>query len=104
MSDVADTSHIMTISRNGQVSIPASARARWGASKVLVVDMGDMVVMRPLPDDPIGAMAGKYKGRGLSSDDMRRETRELEQEIEDEEEAMREKAARARTAEYGGAM
>lgn len=34
--------------RNGQVSIPAEARARWNARKVVVVDMGDRIVMRDL--------------------------------------------------------
>jgi bifunctional DNA-binding transcriptional regulator/antitoxin component of YhaV-PrlF toxin-antitoxin module len=40
----------MTISSNGQVSIPAATRARWGTRKVLVVDLGDRVVMRPSVD------------------------------------------------------
>jgi bifunctional DNA-binding transcriptional regulator/antitoxin component of YhaV-PrlF toxin-antitoxin module len=57
--------HLMTMSRNGQVSIPAQTRARWGTRKVIVVDLGDRVVMRPAPDgDPIEALQGKYAGRG----------------------------------------
>jgi AbrB family looped-hinge helix DNA binding protein len=58
--------HLMTISSNGQVSIPAAARARWGTRKVLVVDLGDRVVMRPAPetDDGIAPLQGKYAGRG----------------------------------------
>ncbi|MGQ0623040.1 MAG: AbrB/MazE/SpoVT family DNA-binding domain-containing protein [Sporichthyaceae bacterium] len=93
---MADTSHIMTISRNGQVSIPASARARWGTRKVLVVDMGDLVVMRPVSDDPIGEMAGKYAGRGLSSEEMRREQREDDEAEEDRWEEERRRAAELR--------
>lgn len=55
----------MTISGNGQVSIPAATRARWRTRKVLVVDLGDRVVIRPLVDeDPVGALMGKYAGRG----------------------------------------
>lgn len=56
----------MTISSNGQVSIPAAARARWGTRKVLVVDLGDRVVMRPAPetDDGPAQLQGKYAGRG----------------------------------------
>jgi AbrB family looped-hinge helix DNA binding protein len=58
--------HMMTISSNGQVSIPAAARARWGTRKVLVVDLGDRVVMRPAADDRDGVarLRGKYAGRG----------------------------------------
>ena len=57
-------SHVMKVSRNGQVSIPAETRSRWGAERVVVVDLGDRVVIRPLPDDPVGALVGKYAGRG----------------------------------------
>ncbi len=68
-------SYVMKVSSNGQVSIPAEARARWKADRMLVVDMGDRVVMRPLPPDPVGALRGKYAGRGPSSDEARREAR-----------------------------
>lgn len=68
-------SHVMTISRNGQVSIPAAARARWKARRVVVVDLGDRVVMRPLVDDPVGDLEGKYRGRGPSSERARQEAR-----------------------------
>ncbi|WP_375503850.1 AbrB/MazE/SpoVT family DNA-binding domain-containing protein [uncultured Jatrophihabitans sp.] len=55
----------MTISSNGQVSIPAVARARWGTRKVLVVDLGDRIVMRPVPDGEhaVSALRGKYAAR-----------------------------------------
>ncbi|MCW2526089.1 MAG: AbrB/MazE/SpoVT family DNA-binding protein [Pseudonocardiales bacterium] len=58
--------HTMTISRNGQVSIPAAARARWRTRKVLVVDLGDRVVMRPVIDDgeAVAQLQGKYAERG----------------------------------------
>ena len=65
----------MKVSSNGQVSIPADARARWHAEKMLVVDLGDRLVMRPLPDDAVGSLVGKYKG-GPTSDDIRRRARE----------------------------
>jgi bifunctional DNA-binding transcriptional regulator/antitoxin component of YhaV-PrlF toxin-antitoxin module len=58
----------MKVSRNGQVSIPADARARWQADRVVVVDLGDRVVIRPLSEDPVGDLIGKYAGRGPSSD------------------------------------
>ena len=68
-------SHVMKVSRNGQVSIPAEARTRWQAERVVVVDLGDRVVIRPLPDDPVGALVGKYSGRGPSTTRARQAAR-----------------------------
>jgi bifunctional DNA-binding transcriptional regulator/antitoxin component of YhaV-PrlF toxin-antitoxin module len=67
--------YVMKVSANGQVSIPAATRSRWRTARVLVVDLGDRVVLRPLPDDPVGALVGKYRGRGPSTDDARRRAR-----------------------------
>ncbi len=62
----------MKVSRNGQVSIPAEVRARWGnPERMTVVDLGDHIAMRPTPDDPLDALMGKYRGRGPSTDEMR---------------------------------
>ena len=70
------TTYIMKISGNGQVSIPADARSRWQADRVLVVDLGDYVLMRPLTgDDPVGELRGKYAGVGLDTDTMRKNAR-----------------------------
>lgn len=69
------TSHVMTISRNGQVSIPAEARSRWKARRVVVVDLGDRVVMRPLVEDPVGDLEGKYRGRGPDTERARQQAR-----------------------------
>jgi AbrB family looped-hinge helix DNA binding protein len=63
--------HVMTVSRNGQVSIPAETRARWNTRQVSVVDLGDRVVMRPISEDPIVALKGKYANRGPSTDSAR---------------------------------
>jgi bifunctional DNA-binding transcriptional regulator/antitoxin component of YhaV-PrlF toxin-antitoxin module len=69
----------MTISGNGQVSIPAAARARWGTRKVLVVDLGDRVVMRPAADtDAASQLQGKYANRGPDSSAARRAARRAE--------------------------
>lgn len=57
------TSYVMKVSSNGQMSIPAEARSRWGSDRVVVVDLGDRIVVRPLPEDPVGTLRGKYKGR-----------------------------------------
>jgi bifunctional DNA-binding transcriptional regulator/antitoxin component of YhaV-PrlF toxin-antitoxin module len=67
--------YVMKVSANGQVSIPAATRSRWRTARVLVVDLGDRVVLRPLPDDPVGALVGKYRARGPSTDDARRRAR-----------------------------
>ena len=69
------TGQVMTISRNGQVSIPAEARSRWNARQVVVVDLGDRVVMRPLAEDPVGELEGKYRGRGPRTDRSRQQAR-----------------------------
>jgi bifunctional DNA-binding transcriptional regulator/antitoxin component of YhaV-PrlF toxin-antitoxin module len=67
--------HVMKISSNGQVSIPAEARARWKSDRVLVVDLGDRVVVRPLPADPVADLEGKYRGRGPGTERARRQSR-----------------------------
>lgn len=72
---MAATGHVMTISRNGQVSIPAETRSRWKTRHVVVVDLGDHVVMRPLVDDPEAELEGKYRGRGPSTELTRRQAR-----------------------------
>lgn len=70
------TSHVMRVSTNGQVSIPAETRARWRADRVLVVDLGDRIVVRPLSQHGIAELRGKYRGRGPDSDEARRLARE----------------------------
>jgi bifunctional DNA-binding transcriptional regulator/antitoxin component of YhaV-PrlF toxin-antitoxin module len=65
----------MKVSGNGQASIPASVRARWNANRAVVVDLGDHVVVRPLPDEPVKALRGKYAGRGPDTDAARRSAR-----------------------------
>jgi len=73
---------VMTVSRNGQVSIPAAARARWATRKVVVVDLGDRVVLRPAAADPVAALQGKYAGHGPDSSATRRQERSAEQRAE----------------------
>jgi bifunctional DNA-binding transcriptional regulator/antitoxin component of YhaV-PrlF toxin-antitoxin module len=65
------TGQVMKVSRNGQVSIPAATRARWQVERVVVMDLGDRVVIRPLPADPVKSLVGKYEGRGSSTSQMR---------------------------------
>lgn len=72
---MVETSHVMTVSRNGQVSIPAETRARWNTRQVLVVDLGDRVVMRPVGDDQVGDLRGKYAKQGPTTSRARRDSR-----------------------------
>ena len=51
------------------------AEAFCGSRKVVVVDLGDRVVIRPLGDEPIGDLDGKYRGCGPSTDRSRKEAR-----------------------------
>lgn len=71
------TNYVMKVSSNGQVSIPAEARARWRPERMLVVDLGDRLVMRPLPQDAVRSLMGRYGGRP-STDEARRRSREDE--------------------------
>lgn len=65
-------SYVMKVSGNGQVSIPAEARARWKADQVVVVDLGDRIVMRPLSADPVDDLRGKYANRGPTTSQARK--------------------------------
>jgi len=64
------STYAVAVSSNGQISIPPAVRRRWGASRVLVLDKGTRIVVRPIPDDPISAIIGKYSA-GPVSDDLR---------------------------------
>ena len=70
------------VTRNGQVSLPAELRHRWGASSVLVVDRGDYAIVRPIPDDVVAALQGAYAGQGPNSEEARAAEREAEAESE----------------------
>lgn len=72
---MSEISHVMTVSRNGQVSIPAETRARWNTRQVLVVDLGDRVVMRPVGAEPVAELRGKYAKQGPTTSRARRESR-----------------------------
>ena len=74
---------ITRISQGGQVQIPAEIRHRWGTREVIIDDGGSFVRIRPVPDDPIEAVAGSLAGPGLSSDELRRIGRDEELEAEE---------------------
>jgi AbrB family looped-hinge helix DNA binding protein len=66
------------ITTGGQISLPAAVRNRWGTSTVVVEDLGDHVVVRPLPDDPIAAARGALKGQVGSTSQLRARARKDE--------------------------
>jgi bifunctional DNA-binding transcriptional regulator/antitoxin component of YhaV-PrlF toxin-antitoxin module len=75
---------IAPITKGGQVSVPAAVRKRWGAGKVWVEYHGDHVVLRPVPDDPVEAVAGIFKGRMRhTTDELRAIAREDERRAEE---------------------
>ena len=65
-----------TISKGGQVQVPAAVRRRWGTREVIIEDLGGSLLVRPLPADPIGAALGSLARGPLSTDELRRQARE----------------------------
>jgi hypothetical protein len=75
----------LVISRGGQVSVPAAVRKRWGTRTVLAEDLGDQLVLRPAPDDPIAAVHGIFAAElsgGPTIDKLRAGARAEEAELE----------------------
>jgi bifunctional DNA-binding transcriptional regulator/antitoxin component of YhaV-PrlF toxin-antitoxin module len=67
------------ITRGGQISIPSSIRHRWNTSTLALEDLGDRVVLKPAPDDPIAAARGALAGElSMSSGQLRKAAREAE--------------------------
>jgi AbrB family looped-hinge helix DNA binding protein len=59
--------HKVTISRKGQISLPAVIRKRFGlkeGDKLGVEEKGDALLLRPLPEHPLLNMRGKFKKEG----------------------------------------
>ena len=71
------------VTSNGQISLPAEVRHRWRVSSVLVIDLGDYAIVRPVPADPISALRGKYARPGPSLEAIRADERAEEAEAED---------------------
>ncbi len=58
--------------------MPAKVRHRWGTRHVTVEDQGDAIVIRPVPEDPIGAAVGSLRGRAPGTDVLRSRLRREE--------------------------
>lgn len=66
----------LKVTRGGQISLPAEVRHRWGTSSVAMEDLGDRIVVSPLPDDPVAAARGALTGEARStSEQLRRAAR-----------------------------
>jgi len=71
-----------TVSRNGQISVPAAVRHRWGTRSVLVIDRGGYAIVRPIPEDPVTALEGAYAAAGGTTEDARAAERAAEEAAE----------------------
>jgi AbrB family looped-hinge helix DNA binding protein len=63
------------VSARGQIAIPARIRKAHNLrkhSRIEWIDEGSRIILIPLPDDPIDALRGAYKGR-LSTEDLLKE-------------------------------
>jgi hypothetical protein len=47
-----------------------------------MIDKGDRVIVRPIPDDPLGAVVGKYADVLPASESARRQARDEDDERE----------------------
>lgn len=71
------------VTGNGQVSLPAELRHRWGTGSVLVIDRGDYAIVRPIPAEPLAELRGSHAGPGPSSEQARETERAAETERSD---------------------
>ena len=56
------------LSKGGQFSLPAEIRRRWATDSLVVEDLGDRVVLRPIPSDPVAAVMGAFPtGKGSAT-------------------------------------
>lgn len=70
------------ISKGGQVSLPAKIRRRWATDALVVEDLGDRVILRPIPSDPVAAVMGAFPTKKGSATRARQSIRKEEQAAE----------------------
>ena len=66
------------VTSNGQISLPAIVRRRWATTRVLVIDRGSYAIVRPIPDDVVDALRGKYADDGPPAEAARSAERAAE--------------------------
>ena len=78
---------LASITRGGQISLPAEVRRRWATERVALQDEGDHLIIRPVPADPIAALVGRFPlPAGVTVDGLREKFR-LEEGEADERKA-----------------
>ena len=70
------------LSRGGQFSLPAEIRRRWATDSLVVEDLGDRVVLTPIPQDPVAAVVGAFPSKKGSAAQARNRVRREEQAAE----------------------
>jgi len=70
------------LSKGGQFSLPAEIRRRWATDSLVVEDLGDRVVLRPIPSDPVAAVMGAFPTGKGSATQARNRIRKEEQSAE----------------------
>jgi hypothetical protein len=70
------------ISQGGQISLPAAIRRRWSTRRVLIEDLGDRIIVRPIPEDPVAAAKGALRRPGRTAERDRQRLRREEQRVE----------------------
>jgi len=70
------------VSKGGQISLPAEIRRRWATDALVVEDLGDRVVLRPIPSDPVGAVVGAFASQKRTAGHARKRIRDEEQAAE----------------------
>lgn len=75
---------VVTLTRGGQISIPAEYRRDWTSNRVIVRETDEGLLLTPMPADPLAAAAGSLKHllAGRTADEVMREYREENREIE----------------------
>jgi AbrB family looped-hinge helix DNA binding protein len=64
------------VTKDGRISIPASIRRRWGTASLTLEDLGDRLVLRPVPADSIVEARGALVGElALTSEQLRARAR-----------------------------
>ena len=72
------TMNSVRISKGGQVSVPADVRRRWQTDQLAIEDLGDRLILRPIPADPVSAARGSLASHGPSSEEARLRVRREE--------------------------
>jgi len=78
--------YTVKVSTKGWVVIPKELREKYGlrgGARVQVVDYGDVLVLVPLPEDPVGALYGMLAGGPSLTEELLAE-RKWEREREEE--------------------